>query len=68
MPIASRLTDFLRPLALVVLIFAGLFFLYFGLSPAINLLPGGIDFLVGILIGLFVLVLLTSGRGKHRQR
>lgn len=68
MPIASRLADFFRPLALVVLFFAGLFFLYFGLSPAIDLLPGGIDLLVGILIGLFILVLLISLRGQHRQR
>ncbi len=68
MSIASRLSDFFRPLALIILLFAALFFVYFGLSPAIDLLPGGMDLLVGILLGLFILILIITIRGKHRRR
>lgn len=68
MSISSRLSDFFRSLALVALLFAALFFVYFGLSPAVDLLPGGMDLLVGILFALFILVLIISLRGKHRRR
>ncbi|WP_462320482.1 hypothetical protein [Halochromatium sp.] len=68
MSLSSRLFAFFRPLALVVLLFAALFFVYFGLSPAIDLLPGGMDLLVGILLGLFILISIISTKGSHRRR
>ena len=68
MSISSRLSDFFRPLALVVLAFAALFFVFFGLSPEIELIPGGMDLLVGILLGLFGFVLIIAIRGQHRRR
>jgi|GEM_PF-3330889 len=68
MSILSRLSDFYRSLALIVLLFAALFFIYFALSPAVELLPGGLDLILGILLGLFMLVLILTLRGKHRRR
>jgi hypothetical protein len=68
MQFSHRLTDLFRSLALVGLLFATLFFVYFGLSPAVELLPAGMDMLVGILFGLFVLVSVITMRGKHRRR
>ncbi|MCF8003476.1 MAG: hypothetical protein K9L32_04590 [Chromatiaceae bacterium] len=68
MSIWSRLSNFFRPLALVILLFAALFFIYFALSPTIELLPGGMDLLVGLLFGLLILILIITISGKHRRR
>ncbi|MBK5941983.1 hypothetical protein CCR96_22625 [Halochromatium roseum] len=68
MLIWSRFSNFFRPLALVILLFAALFFIYFALSPSIELLPGGMDLLVGLLFALFILILLISLSSQHRRR
>lgn len=68
MSISRRYTDFFRSVGLIVLLFAALFFVYFGLSPAVELLPGGMDMLVGILFGLFIVVSIITMRGEQRRR
>jgi hypothetical protein len=52
----SVLTRLARTFALLVLFVAAVFFLIFALTPSIELLPDGMDWLVGILLATFLIV------------
>lgn len=65
MSLRSRLTRLGHSLALVVLLVAALLFLFFALSPSIELLPDGMDWLVGILLALFLAVWLFVPASKR---
>jgi hypothetical protein len=56
MSVASRLTRLARSFALLVLFVAAVFFLIFAITPSIELLPDGMDWLVGILLATFAIV------------
>jgi hypothetical protein len=67
MSLSSSLSRIGRSLALMLLALAALFFIVFALSPTIELLPDGMDWLVGLLLVVFVLVWLVTGR-KSRSK
>ena len=56
MSVLSVLTRLARTFALLVLFVAAVFFLIFALTPSIELLPDGMDWLVGILLATFLIV------------
>jgi hypothetical protein len=62
----STLTSLGRRLALLLLLVAVLFFAMFALSPGLELLPDGMDWLVAILLGLFAVIWLVTSRSKPR--
>ncbi len=67
MSLSSSLTGLARSLALLVLLLATLFFTLFALSPAMDLLPGGMDGPVAILFAVLLLIwAISSFRGRKR--
>ncbi len=67
MSLSSSLTALARSLALLTLLVAALLFALFALSPAMDLLPGGLDGPVAILFALLLVVWAISAfrRRKH---
>lgn len=68
MPITSALTRIGRSIALLALLIAALFFLFFALSPSIELLPDGMDLIVGALLGVLVLTWIGTGLLNRKAR
>jgi hypothetical protein len=68
MSLSSSLSRIGRSLALMLLALAALFFIVFALSPTIELLPDGMDLLIGVLLSGFVLVWLITGRKSRSRR
>lgn len=68
MPITSALTRIGRSIALLALMIAALFFMLFALSPSVELLPDGMDLIVGGLLSILVMVWIATAIFGRKAR
>jgi heme O synthase-like polyprenyltransferase len=68
MSMSSGLASIASALARLALLMASLFFMFFALSPALELLPGGMDAVVAVLLAALFLVWAITGLRRRKRR
>lgn len=68
MPVSSGLRGLALTLARLALLLASLLFMFFALSPALELLPGGMDTLIAIVFAALFLIWTISSVRRRKGR